>query len=91
MRTLHIPLKREYFDAIKLGIKKEEYRLMSPHWSKRLLSRDYDTIELTWGYPKKDDMSRRIFRPYRGFTIRKIEHPHFGTEPVTVFALPVNE
>lgn len=33
---LHIPIKREFFDAILAGTKTEEYRAYSPFWISRL-------------------------------------------------------
>ena len=36
MTTLYLPLKREYFEAIRDGTKTEEFRLCTPHWAKRL-------------------------------------------------------
>ncbi len=36
MRSLHLTLKREYFQAISAGSKPEEFRLCTPHWRKRL-------------------------------------------------------
>ena len=32
---LTIPIKKEWFDMIKSGEKPEEYREMSPYWTKR--------------------------------------------------------
>lgn len=34
--TLYLPLKAVYFGQICAGTKREEYRLITPHWSKRL-------------------------------------------------------
>ncbi len=90
MKILHLSLKAEYFNAIKDGTKLEEFRLITPYWSKRLIWRHYDAIEFTLGYPKADDMGRRLFRPWRGCSVREISHPHFGPDPVMVFAMPVN-
>lgn len=90
MKTLHLSLKREYFEAIRDGTKAEEYRLYTPHWSKRLEGREYAQIVLTLGYPARDDHSRRIVLPWRGYTIKTITHPHFGESPVQVFAIKVN-
>ncbi len=45
---------------------------------------------MTLGYPKADDLSKRIERPWRGFEIRRITHPLFGKLPVWVFAIKVN-
>lgn len=91
MRTLHLPLKREYFEAIRDGTKVEEYRLCTPYWQKRLYSPlgSYDQIVLTLGYPARDDHARRLVLPWNGYTIKTITHPHFGPEPVEVFAINV--
>lgn len=92
MKTLHLPLKREYFEAIRDGSKTEEYRLCNPYWTKRLPSPFgiYDQIVLTLGYPSREDGERRIIRPWQGYTIKTITHPHFGLEPVTVYAINVS-
>lgn len=89
MKTLTLPLKREYFEAIRDGSKTEEYRLCTTYWNKRLIGKHYDRIVLTLGYPAKDDTARRIERPWRGFTFKTITHPHFGAGPVQVYAINV--
>lgn len=90
MRVLTLPLKAEYFDAIKAGTKKEEYRLCTPYWNKRLDRRAYDLIVLTRGYPKRGDTSRRLERVWDGYAVKTITHPHFGPAPVRVYAIKVN-
>lgn len=89
MPDLILPLKREYFDAIRSGEKVEEYRLVNDYWEKRLRWRIYDQIILTLGYPKAEDHTRRIIKPWRGYVERTIQHPHFGPDPVRVFAIYV--
>lgn len=91
MTVLHLPLKAEYFNAIAAGTKPEEYRLCTPYWRKRLEGRVYDSIALTLGYPPAGDAARRLVRPWRGYTVKTITHPHFGAEPVEVFAIRVNK
>lgn len=88
-RTLHLPLMREYFEAIRDGRKAEEYRLCTAHWRKRLEGREYDSIVLTMGYPRQTDTARRIERPWRGFSVKTLTHPHFGLQPVQVYAIDV--
>ena len=88
-KVLTLPLKREYFEQIRDGTKPEEYRLYTPFWRKRLEGRHYDSIVLTLGYPAKADTARRLKRPWRGYTIKTITHPHFGPNPVRVFAINV--
>ena len=93
MKALTLSLKKNWFDMIASGEKKEEYREISPYWIKRLLRcgflcngncvftdkivcpacrhlkyASFDTVVFTLGYPKKDDMTRRI-----AFKIEDIE------------------
>lgn len=86
---LTLPLKAEYFNAIKAGTKPEEFRLRTPFWRKRLEGRTFDRIVLTLGYPSRDDESRRLVLPWRGMRETTITHPHFGPEPVEVYAISV--
>jgi hypothetical protein len=91
MKTLYIPVKGEYFHEIQGGTKTEEFRLDNENWQKKLIGRDYDNIVITLGYPKKDDASRRLEFPYRGYSRKTITHPHFGPKPVAVFAIMLRE
>lgn len=88
--TLTLPLKGEYFDQIVAGTKTEEYRERTPYWAKRLVGREYTNLVITKGYPKRDDRSRRIELPYRGFVEKTIMHPHFGGS-VDVFAIALTK
>lgn len=98
MANLQLAVNGEYFDAMKRGEKTEEYRLVNDYWRKRLVNmkesgqvgRKYDRLIITRGYPKKNETSKRIDIPYDGWTIKTIIHPHFGPEPVKVFAIKVN-
>ena len=68
MKTLHLNLKRKWFDMIKSGEKKEEYRTQSNYWTTRLIDhvtypngnptavwKDYKTITFSNGYAKNAD------------------------------------
>lgn len=90
MANLQLAVNGEYFDQMKSGEKTEEYRLVTTFWSKRILARKYDRLIITRGYPKRDDMSKRIDIPYQGYEVKVITHPHFGDKPVKVFAIKVN-
>jgi len=90
MATLVLPVKGIYFEQIREGAKREEYRLVTPYWTRRIEGRTYDKVEITLGYPAAGDKSRRIVRPWRGYTIKTITHPHFGQSPVRVFAIKVS-
>ena len=47
---LHLTLKRKWFDLIKSGDKKVEYREAKPYWIKRLYGRRFDEIYFRNGY-----------------------------------------
>lgn len=87
---LVLPLKGEYFDAIRDGSKPEEFRLFNAYWRKRLEGRAFSCIELTRGYPRADDAARRMRRAWRGWSVCTISHRHFGADPVEVFAIDVS-
>lgn len=91
MKTLVLPLKAEYFNAIKAGTKPEEFRLRNAYWRRRLEGREFDGIVLTLGYPKRGDAERRLVLPWRGLRVTTIQHPLFGTEPVEVYAINVSQ
>lgn len=82
-KVLYLPLKKEWYEMIDAGIKKEEYRPMNKFWTARICTKNEDGeyictkekfkyVEFTLGYPKKDDMSRRM-----RFEIEKI-YPNKG-------------
>lgn len=52
MKILYLTLKKQWFDMIASGEKKEEYREMKPYWHKRLLGKRYDAIHFRNGYNK---------------------------------------
>lgn len=39
--TLHLTLKKEWFDLIAAGVKKEEYREIKDYWTRRLVGDHY--------------------------------------------------
>lgn len=91
MTALVLPLKAEYFNAIKAGTKPEEFRLRNAYWRRRLEGREFDGIVLTLGYPKRGDTERRLVLPWRGLRVTTIQHPLFGAEPVEVYAINVSQ
>lgn len=89
-RNLTIPVDGVYFDQIKAGTKTEEFRLVKPKWTKALEGRVYEHVIMTRGYPKRDDHANRLVTPWRGYTLKTITHPHFGDDPVEVYAIDVS-
>ena len=90
MTTLYLNLKKEYFDQIKSGVKKEEYREIKPYWEKRL-DKQYDTIMITLGYPEQRNETNSIAFPWRGYEIKTITHPLFGNNPTEVYAIKLEK
>jgi len=92
MKTrLTLRVKKEYFDQIKSGEKTEEYRLVTPYWTRRItIGMDaVTTVRVLLGYPKSGDPEKVLEFPYRGYEIKTITHPLFGSTPVEVFAIRV--
>jgi ASC-1-like (ASCH) protein len=52
MKILHLTLKKQWFDMIASGEKREECREMKPCWHKRLLNKKYDAISFRNGHSK---------------------------------------
>lgn len=57
MEILYLKVKKRYFDLIREGIKKEDYREIKPFWKKRLLNRKdltkfrtFDAVHIQNGY-----------------------------------------
>lgn len=80
---LTLSVKKENFDLIKSGKKTVEYREVKPYWTKRLEGKDYNNIIITLGYPKKDDLSKRIKFKYNGYGHVSIRHKQFDGEKIT--------
>lgn len=58
-KVLKMTIKREYFNMIRSGVKREEYREIKKYWRDRLFDKNgypinYDRIEITNGYNTND-------------------------------------
>jgi len=84
---LQLAVKKKYFNEIASGKKTEEFRLCNKYWRKRLQNKVFSKVVITLGYPKADDMSRRLEFKWSGYSIKTITHEHFGDAPVTVYAI----
>lgn len=90
MNTLTLNLNKEYFNEIKSGIKKEEYREVKDYWDKRL-SKKYDYIVIKCGYPNVADISKELWFKWNGFIKKKIIHKHFGNKEIEVYAINLDK
>lgn len=89
MKNLQLALKAEYFDEIKAGTKLFEFREYNEYWKKRLVDKHYKKLIITKGYPKKTDDSKIMTFDYIGYEIQTIQHKHFGSNPIKVFAIKI--
>lgn len=90
LKVLRLAVRKEYFEQIKAGIKKEEYREIKDYWIKRL-SKHYDQVWITLGYPKKTEKEKVLKFKYDGFCIKNINHKEFGASNVKVHAIKLEE
>ena len=100
-KTLHLTLKKEWFDMIKNGEKKEEYRDIVPYWTRRLCEKNskenvyeiskFEDVEFTLGYPKKDDPDKRMKFKIKDIIIG-LGKPEWGaTEGVHYFVIKLGD
>lgn len=74
-KILHLTIKKKWFDLIKSGAKKFEFREFKPHWISRLMTTngcpiDYDYIIFRNGYQKD---SPKLKVEYKGFIVTRDE------------------
>ena len=50
IETLHLVLKRQWWDMIASGVKTEEYREFKPFYVKRLMPNDFKWVTFHFGY-----------------------------------------
>lgn len=54
MKILRLPLKKEWFNMIESGEKKEEYREIKDYWSVRLFRTGTPThVQFSYGYTRR--------------------------------------
>lgn len=53
IKILDLPLKKEWYNMIESGEKREEYREIKPYWSKRLVGKGYTHVRFRYGYTKR--------------------------------------
>lgn len=53
MKIFDLPLKKEWYNMIESGEKKEEYREIKPYWAKRIYGKEYTHVRFRYGYTKR--------------------------------------
>lgn len=91
-KCLTLNLKKKYFEEIKIGKKKEEYREFKEYWTKRLTSKEYDIIAIKLGYPPKNSGSDKVlYFKWNGYTEKEIKHEIFDNEKIKVYAIDLSK
>ena len=64
-------LKKKWFDKIKSGKKNHEYRRWCEYWNIRIIDNIFpgDTICFACGYPKKEELNKRILAKVINITV----------------------
>ena len=84
MRTLYLPLKKQWYEMIERGEKREEYREMKPYWQKRLTGR-IDAVSFSYGYTKQ-----RMTFECAGITVGR-GRPEWGAPDDEVFVIKLGK
>lgn len=74
MKILELPLKKEWYNLIECGEKREEYRVIKPYWTKRFIGVYGPQFyhRLFYLRAKYKDYTHVLFR--YGYTKRKMQY-----------------
>jgi len=85
-KNLSLILTNHWFDQILSGRKKYEYRLVTPHWVKKLSGKSFQTITFSRGYTS----TKSVFKCGK-IELTTIKHDFFGNDPVAVFQIEIKD
>lgn len=100
MKTLHLVLKHKWYDMIDSGVKTEEYREITPYWTKRILG--VEKISISGLLREEYEYDYTHVRFHRGYTnttmIFKINYisvgigkPEWGASERITFIIKLGE
>ena len=79
-KVLRIHVREKWFKQIRDGVKVLEYRLKTPYWFARLVSRDYTEIHILHGYPKRDETLKRLRFKWEGYAETEVESEEWNNQ-----------
>lgn len=96
MKTLHLTLKKKWFDMIASGEKQEEYREIKPYWQRRFHNctiqkyagkvgdcQEVINLKVVWSFPcYKCDHSEKI-----KFNLIQFRHGYAKNAPIMTFKM----
>ena len=90
---LTLRLKKKYFDEIKAGTKKFEYREKCEYWRLRIERKNIDDIQLIWGFPRREEMNEnnQMIFPWNGYEIHQVVHEQWKNKKTEVYAIRLNK
>ena len=93
MSDLVLHVKKEYFQLIAEGNKKEEYRKVCLYWRKRLDGKTFDRVVIACGYPSRLDDGLWLSFPWNGYYMKTIYHKEWnnGDIPVIVYVIRLQQ
>lgn len=81
IKTLHLPLKKEWYEMIERGEKLEEYREIKPYWYKRFIGIDRSLFSFRYGYQESNVKGFTYVKFSYGYTRRTMT---FEIESITI-------
>ena len=89
---LTLRVRRKYFEQMKSGEKKHEYRKITPYYTARLANPNLKTVEITIGYPSPErEPEKFLLFKWDGYGTTTITHEEFGNTPEEVYDIFLKE
>jgi hypothetical protein len=89
---LTLRVRRKYFEQMKSGEKKHEYRKITPYYTARLVNPNLKTVEITIGYPSPErEPEKFLLFKWSGYGTTIITHEEFGNTPEEVYDIFLKE
>ena len=100
--TLHLPLKKQWYEMIESGIKTEEYREIKPYWTRRFIGMNQPLFSFRYGYQQANFKGYTHVRFSYGYTNRTMTfeikeitigkgNPEWGAPKEDVFIIKLGE
>ena len=100
MKTLHLPLKKEWYNMIESGVKTEEYREIKPYWTQRFIGMNQPLFSFRYGYQQANVKGYTLVKFSYGYTKRTMTfeikeisigkgNPEWGAPKEDVFIIKI--
>ena len=100
--TLHLPLRKLWYEMIENGIKTEEYREIKPYWTRRFIGMNQPLFSFRYGYQQANVKGYTHVKFSYGYTKRTMTfeikeitigkgNPEWGAPKEDVFIIKLGE